>query len=72
MIVPPSGSFWPLFAPVIVVESVFDLVHAMPDQNNQTFTMRRCRDAFVGASSRDVLLFNGSLFLLRRFPETMT
>jgi hypothetical protein len=55
----------------MVVESVFNLVHATDAQNNQTFTMRRCRSAYDGASSRDVLAFNASLLLLRRLPETM-
>jgi hypothetical protein len=59
------------FSPHIVAKSVFNLVHAMTGQNNQTFTMRRCRSARDGASSRDVLVFKAALFLLRRFPETM-
>jgi hypothetical protein len=60
------------FPPDILVESVFNLVHAMAGQNKQTFTMKRCRLARDGASSRDVLVVNGSLFLPRRLPETMT
>jgi hypothetical protein len=44
----------------------------MLGQNNQTFTMGRCRKARDGASSRDVLVFNAFLFLLRSRPETMT
>jgi hypothetical protein len=55
----------------MVVESFFNLVHATDTQNNQTFTMSRCRCADHGASSRDVLAFNTSLLLLRRLPETM-
>jgi hypothetical protein len=67
----PGGSFRPLF-PVIVVESVFNLVHAMTGQNNQTFTMRRRRGDGDGAGSRDVLVVNGSFLLFRSLPETMS
>jgi hypothetical protein len=57
--------------PHMVVESVFNLVHATDTQNNQTFTISRCRSAPDEASSRDVLAVNASLPLLRRLPETM-
>jgi hypothetical protein len=56
----------------MVVKSFFNLVHAILRQNNQTFTMERCDNPCDGASSHDVLLFNGFFPLLRRFPETMT
>jgi hypothetical protein len=71
MIVPPAARSG-RFRPFIVAKSVFNLVHATIGQNNQTFTMGRCRDARYGASSRDVLVFNGAFALLRRLPETMT
>jgi hypothetical protein len=60
------------FPPHMVVQSIFNLVHATDAQNNQTFTMNRCRRARDGASSRDVLAVNASLPLPRRLPETMT
>ena len=52
----PSGSFWPLFCPLYLRHKRFQFSSCALTAKIKTFTMRRCRDACDGASSRDVLV----------------
>lgn len=56
----------------MVTESVFNLVHAMPEQNNQTFTMSVAARSVMGQVRAMFSAFDTGLHVPGRQPETMT